>query len=180
MYLDWQAELIGYPVRALEFSTILHVALLVFLRLNTVRNSLSYGDSIIKLRRYMIIAIWILSIVFTFLPILASIFKMKELFYYSNLVNLNCFGTVPIAGIILMYELLIQYVKKKQRKNQTVFPGIETLKTQENNRRMTLVISRGVIVLLICYLPYLVERHYYYGTIVKKAFRKITMKVILY
>ena len=172
--------MIYFPAHALEFSTILHVALLVFLRLITVRNSLSQGDGIIKLRLYLVISIWILSIAVTFLPFLASVLKMKEFYCYSALVNLHCFNTAPVIGIIIMYGLLLWTIQKEQRQKKNNFPGMDTLKAEENNRRMTSIISRVVILLLICYLPYLVEKHYFYGTVMKRASQKLTLKVIFF
>ena len=122
-----------------------------------------------KLRRYLVISIWILSIIVTFLPFLASVLEMKEFYCYSALLNLHCFSTVPVIGIIFMYGLLIWTVQRQQRLKKESFPGMDTLKTDENNRRMTLIISRVVILLLICYLPYLVEKHYFLGTVIQRA-----------
>ena len=105
------------------------------MRLITARNSLSQGDGIIKLRRYMVIAIWILSIVVACYPFLAFALRMKGFYRYSALVNLHCFSAAPVIGIIIMYSLLLWTVQKQQRQKKKNFPGMDTLKAEENNRR---------------------------------------------
>ena len=179
-HLDWKFQLLLFPLLSLEILTVLHVALIVFLRLNTIRNPLSRIDDIIKLRRYFIISIWIVSLVFSFLPTLASVFKLKEFYYYSKLFVWHSFGTVPVIGITGMYGLLIWTVRKNQGENKKRFPEVETVNAEENNRRMTLIISCLVTFLLICYIPHLVERQYYYGIMVNTVSEKLTFKVMLY
>jgi hypothetical protein len=49
------------------------------------------------------------------------------------------------------------------------FPEIDTLTEEDKNRRMILIISRVVILFRICYLPYLVEKHYFLGTVIQRA-----------
>ena len=139
-HLDWKFQLLLFPLLSLEVLTVLHVALIVFLRLNTIRNPLSRIDDIIKLRRYLIFSIWILSLVFAFLPTLASIFKLKEFYYYSKLFVWYSFGPVPVIGIMCMYGLLIWTVRKNQGENKKRFPVVENVNAEENNRRMTFII----------------------------------------
>ena len=132
------------------------------------------------MRRYLIIAIWILSIAVNFVTFLASLFKMKEFYYNSSLVKLHCFCTFPVVGIIFMYGLLLWTIQKKRRLHIETCRGIETLNPEDNNRRRIFIVTRLVIFLLISYLPYLGEQHYFFETIAKRASGEITWKVMLY
>ena len=179
VYLDWRPTLLFFLTHALEFSSILHVALLVFLRLMTLRNPLPQGECVIKLRRYSILTIWIISIVLNIIPFLSWVSKLKDVSEYFALVNLHCFGTIPVIGIIIMYGLLVWTVRKKQRQDQNLFLGKDDSTVEANNRRTTALISRVVMVLIICYVPYLGEQHYYYHIMVERASRKLTFEVKL-
>jgi hypothetical protein len=163
------------PTYILEFSSILHVALLVFLRLMTIRNSLSNGHE--KYRLPFLVSIWMISIVPNLIRSVALIFMRKDIFVYLGIINFISIGTFPVIGIVIMYILLVHSVKKKKGPNKDVLTSNITPITESNNRRMTVIVMRLVIMLLICYIPYLANKLYFYGSVLNRASQKLTLEV---
>ena len=166
-----------FPSHVLEYSSILHVALLVFLRVITLRNPLSQGDDIRKFRHVAITIIWIISITVVSLDVISQCQGMDDFSMYLNLVNLHCFKTIPVVGIVLMYGLLLWTVNRQQKQTNNIAISTDNSHREARNRRMTAIVSRVVICLLICYLPYLASKHYFAVTDVKKSLLTQTFKV---
>ena len=136
-----------------------------------------------KLRRISITTIWIISVVLPTLPLIASFLKMRELYMFVRLFNLNCFGTLPFIGITTMYGILIWKIKKKRsEKKHLVKEKITGSEREASERRMVVVVQRLIVVLLICYVPYLVYKQYAYGVITNRPDHKmyIEVKWVLY
>jgi hypothetical protein len=173
--------LLMFPSHVLEYSSILHVSLLVFLRLITLRNPLGFqGQDIRRFRHVAISVIWIMSITVVLLDIIARCQEMDDFSMYLNLVNLHCFKTIPVVGIVLMYGSLLWTVKRQQKQTNTIALSTNTSNREARNRRMTAMVSRVVICLLICYLPYLASKHYFAVTDLKTSLEKQSFKVNIF
>ena len=131
-----------------------------------------------KLRRISITTIWIISFVLPTLPLIASFLEMRELYMFVRLFNLNCFGTLPVIGITTMYGILIWKIKKKRSEKKHLVKGkSEGSDREASERRMVVVVQRLIVVLLICYVPYLVYKQYAYGIITNRPDHKMYIEV---
>ena len=178
--------MIYFTPHVLDVSSILHVALLVFLRLRTVRNPYLEGESLYKVRRLGIIIIWFVSIMFCILPLMALVLKMKDYSTIIRLIGLTGLSTLPVIGIIIMWGILIWTAKVKQaedRNNRPSTPNAiihsisRSASYERNNQRAAVIMQSLVIVLLICYIPYLAWKHYIYVIVVSRTFAKFSRKV---
>ena len=163
----------------LEFSSILHVALLVFLRLISVLKPYQEETSINNLRRISIASIWILSVAFCVLPIISLTLKMKVVSTYVRLLTLHCFNTIPVVGIIIMWCMLMWVAKKKQVNDRQSYhrQSCDNSNPGSYDKRSAVIVRRLVIILLVCYLPYLAWKEYFYGIIFQRSCNELTPKV---
>ena len=127
----------------------------------------------------LVISIWIVSIILAFLPIFGLATNRRDAIPIIRLVELYCSSVIPVAGIVFMYLLLIWELKGKQRQINEDTKGSRTSITDDNVKRVTVVVSRVVAVFLICYLPFLAERQYYMISLIKGTYHKISAMVIL-
>ena len=162
---DWRIDLLRCVPRVLETSSCLHVTLLVFLRLLAIKKPLSYGEIHDKLRRISIIIIWIASITIQLVALIILIFEQGEAYLYYKDVTLHIFHTFPVICIIIMYTLLIWTLEKKKRQ---IKDSRISMKQESINKKMTLLVQRVVLVLIICYVPFLAWRQYYYEIVIKR------------
>ena len=82
-----------------------------------------------------------------------------------------------------MYGILIWKIKKKRsEKKHLVKEKITGSEREASERRMVVVVQRLIVVLLICYVPYLVYKQYAYGVITNRPDHKmyIEVKWVLY
>ena len=95
-----------------------------------------------------------------------SILLQKEDTYKTLAsIRIQCFGTLPVVGIVVMYIGLLWTVQKKKSRSMTDdgINGCATnLATDSQNAKMTLLVRKVVVMLLVCYLPFLVWRQYFY------------------
>ena len=162
---DWRIDLLRCVPRVLETSSCLHVTLLVFLRLLAIQKPLTYAELHGKLRYISIIIIWIISIVIQLIALIILIFEKGNVYLYYKDVTLHSFHTFPVICIIIMYTLLIWTLKKKKREIKDIRRSMEQ---DTINKKMTLLVQRVVLVLIICYVPFLGWRQYYYEVVIKR------------
>ena len=94
---------------------------------------------------------------------------MFETFRYIKLVSFHCFGTIPVISIIVMWGLLMKVAKDRRMKDNHVL-STEFLSIEESNhRRMVKIVHRLVIALLICYIPFLFWKQYFYSIVLKRT-----------
>ena len=173
------------PCDILEISSILHVGLLVFLRLMKVLNPLSDGVHTSKtFRRITVIVIWTLSVMLEMIPLITSILTtrnnqddMKKTSTIIRLVILHCFNTLPVVGIIIMWGSLVWKARSNRNSNKFQRHNIGSRNSGSIEQRMGAIVRRLVILLLICYLPYLAWKQYFYGVVIKRCTNKLTYKV---
>ena len=175
--LDWYHNGILVPKRAFEIASILHVALIVLLRWDSIKHQ--NKKRIMKHNLKLVFSIWVVSIVLAFLPIFGLATNRRDAIPIIRLVELYCSSVVPMAGIVFMYLLLIWELKGKQRQLNENYVASRTSITDDNVKRVTVVVSRVVAVFLICYLPFLAERQYYMISLIKGSYHEISAMVIL-
>ena len=173
LYLDWKSNLIFFPPHVLEFSSIMHVAVLVFSRLMAVRELSLTGKHRAKLYLFSVVTIWIVSATFNIIPLIALVLKWKNFYTNVRLLNLHCLSTFPVICIVVMYILLVHTVKKKRKRESMVIPDAITSIMKENQQRMVIIVRRLVIMLLVCYLPHLTTHYYFYGIILKRPLHQL-------
>ena len=130
------------------------------MRLRTVRNPLAARDGPFKHLRCFIVIIWTLSITprLVFFPLI--LLNMDNQFIYFGHVIFHIFNTIPTIGIVLMYGLLARSVAISKQKNQEALSQSGVTTQQRDDTRMTSIVVRLVVMLLICYLPFLVNKSY--------------------
>ena len=122
--------------------------------------------------------IWIISFLLPTVPLIASFLQLREFYMACRLFNLNCFGTLPIIAITSMYCILIWKIKTKETEKKHIIGGKSLISDRESSeKRMVAVVRRLIIVLLICYVPYLVYKEYAYGIITKRPDHKLYIEV---
>ena len=174
LYLDWRSNLIFLPPHVLEFSSIIHVAVLVFSRLMAVRELSLNGKRRAKLYLFSVITIWMVSVTFNIIPLIALFMKWKTFYTNVRLLNLHCLSTFPVICIVVMYTLLVHTVKKNQMRESMVTSTVAVTSIMKANQQRMVVIVRGlVIMLLVCYLPHLTTHYYFYGIILKRPLHQL-------
>ena len=160
---DLTSVLVRFPANVLEISSVLHVTLLVFLRLWVILKPLSCQELHTKMRHISIISIWIISILTNILPGIFWHLKMGPEYQYIGLINTYCFGLIPVVSIVFMYALIYWTIKKKSRAAKDTLEGTENCPLDLDSMKMTLLVTRVLLVLLVCYTPYVIWKEYYYG-----------------
>lgn len=156
---DWRIEGLTFIPNILETTSILHVTLLVFLRLLAITDPMKYKEAHIKSRHKSIIVIWLTSIIVRLIALLSQKYHSKVFFYYRYFL-LHIFHTIPIIMIVIMYGTLIMTLKKRSATLLTMTEQSQQL-SDSINRKMTIVVKRIVVSLLICYVPFLSWEQYY-------------------
>ena len=119
-----------------------------------------------------------MSVVVCVMPPIFLIFGMRDIYDGLRLIRLHSLKTVPIIGIIIMWGLLIWTAKSKDSQDKFQGQNSSVINTMSSDRIMGVIVQRLVIILLICYLPYLCWRQYFYGMSTKelaKLSRKVKM-----
>ena len=165
--------LLNFVPEVLEMSSILHVMLLVFLRLFAILKPMSYKKVHAKLRYTSIFLIWLTSILFHAAIRTALILKNETIFYYGNLLIILCCNTLPVLLIFIMYIMLIWALRGDKSRTpdpNTVRPSTTLVAREDMEKKMTLAIQRIVLVLILCYCPWLVWRAYFYVVVDRRGF----------
>lgn len=170
--LEWDHNVILVPKRTFEISSILHVVLLVILRLEAIKHPKK--KIMTKHNTILISSIWITSILCSALPICAIIINCKNAIPVIRLVELYCSSVVPVVGIVFTYRVLIWELKKQQKQRNEIHNHGIVLNTDDNVKRVTVIVSRIVTVFLICYLPFLAERQYYLIMLSQGSYHEIS------
>ena len=169
-YQNWRLSLLFLPSRVLEFSSVLHVTLIVLQRWITIRKPFSKAKHRTNLWGFLILFIWIICIIFRTTPLIALALKMRDFYVVIRLFNLHCFGTFPVIAITCMYDMIVRTVKMKkcQDKSNLTSPETDSEIVNARSQRTALIVRRLVIVLLICYLPDVAWKTYFYGVIIQR------------
>ena len=139
-----------------EVSSILHVALLVYLRLRAVRQPLNNKEGIIARRNYLLSAIWFLIITNNLLRFTFFSLDLRDEVDIMDKFNFWVLVVTPVVLILSFYIFLLLSVwKQKNNAESTMSTQVKSSKEDEN-RRTTRIVMRLVITLLICYIPYIV------------------------
>ena len=159
-----------FPPHVLEISTTLHVALIVFLRMCALANPLSRKKSKRRHRCLYITIIWLLSVLYSSLPLILLVQEnwKDDWFFYIRLFGLNCFGTLPVISIIIMWGLMLNVARKKRANDFHISNSSSQLMAYSNNRSISAMVKWLVIVLIFCYVPYIVWKQYFYIMILRR------------
>jgi hypothetical protein len=133
---------------------------------------MSYREIHKKLRYTSIIVIWITSVFFHAANRAALILKNEKVFYYGNLLILLFCNTLPVVLILIMYIMLIWVLRRKTSKlsdPNTVKLSSTPAGTEQMENKMTLAVQRMVVVVILCYGPFLVWRGYFYVVVDRRA-----------
>ena len=164
-----QSHLLILPAHILETSSILHVTLLVFLRLEGVKHPLQSRENGRVVHILYVFSVWIISISSNIVPVILLAFERFEVFRYSKIFMLQCFGTFPVISIVIMWRSLLKIAKASSKnfppKSDIVFQSRKDL----SQRRIVKVVHRLVIALLFCYIPFLFWKQYFYSIILTRV-----------
>ena len=163
--------LLYFMPQVLEMASLLHVTLLVFLRLLAVKTPMAYHISHTNVPYSSLITIWATCILLQSLPLLALSFNKYSVYTYLRLLNLHCFHTIPLLLILLMYTSLIWTLRRKEKQQRQDFQNLpfNSMDYRETrNKKMTLLVKRVVIFLLISYAPFVAWYQYYYIVVCKR------------
>ena len=159
-----------FPPHMLEISTTLHVVLIVFLRMSALANPLSRKHFQRRHRCLYISIIWLLSALYCSLPLILLVQEnwKDDWFFYIRLFGLHCFGTLPVISIIIMWGIMINVAQTKQANEFRISNNSKQLMADSNNRSMSAMVKWLVIVLIICYVPYIIWKQYFYVMILRR------------
>ena len=165
-------ELTNFVPYVLETSSCLHVTLLVFLRLLAILKPLTYRETHIKLRHTSIITIWIISISVHLVAVLSrvdfGVEKTGDFYFPYRYIVLHGFHTVPIICMVVMHAVLIWKLKTMRNNANENIEDTTTTHADLTNKKMTLMVQRIVCFVVVCYVPYLSWKHYFYSVISKR------------
>ena len=156
---DWNLTLVFFTPHVLEFSSVLHVALLVFLRLVVVRSPFSEENDLLFYRRILIAIIWMTSIIFNVIPLIFSGLKMLNSFFYTNITNFYCLQIFPVFAIIIMWTVLLWTAKVRKSHSEISLQAQHSME-ESNSKRIIEIIRWLVVFLLLSYIPNLIWRQY--------------------
>ena len=89
-------------------------------------------------------------------------YQLANDFYLSfRVINISLSLTIPISCTVVMYFAMVWIVKRKRKQNtNSISSNISTNFAESMDKRMTLMVQRVVICLLVCYIPFIVWRYY--------------------
>ena len=104
-------------------------------------------------------------------------------FYFPyRYIVLHGFHTIPIICILLVHGGLILTLKKKQRhdKDNTLqMCNATKVYADSMNTKMILMVQRIVFFLVVCYVPFLAWKHYFYSVISKRSPLRILIAEVI-
>ena len=145
----------------LENSSILHVLLLVYLRFCIIKNPMT-NIGPIRYRKVLLLITWTIPII-TKLPIffLWDDIHLLELLVYMTSQFL-IFSASSILLIIVLYGKTVLTIKNKKQEHQEALNLCRTATEKRFDDKTTRVISMLVFVVCICYVPFVMQRTYFY------------------
>ena len=152
---DWRIMLTLLITGKFEVCSILHVALLVFLRLIAVIKPMGNKGGIIAKRNYVLAVIWILIITNNSLRFVFFTVDYKDCVHKMDQFNFWALVVTPVVLIVSFYVILIFSVRRKKSRNENTMSEQGMSIKEKENARTTKIVMRLVIVLLICYIPYI-------------------------
>ena len=152
---DWRIMLTLLITGTLEVSSILHVALIVYLRLMAVLQPMRTNEGIIAKSNYLLIAIWVLVIINNIFRFIFFAIDSKAALHMMDQFNFWVLVVTPVILIISFYVMLIFSVWKKKNSKENSIPEQARSKKEKENTRTTKIVMRMVIILLLCYTPYI-------------------------
>ena len=152
--MKFYSQMGHYLMDSLENSSILHVLLFIFLRLMIIRYPLSRKGPM-RFRKTLLLATWIIPFI-TKAPCIYLWQYPYFHFLYQNF-QFHIFSTLPVVLIVFLYGVMLLTIRNKKRENQEMLKSANVTREKEIDRKTTLLISGLVLVLLVCYLPYLVH-----------------------
>ena len=131
-----------------------------------------------------ILLIWITSMIVTLIAVLAQILELWDFYFYYRYVKLHVFRTIPIICIILMYIKLVWTLNKRSNEVKISLTlrnvsrvsdngNSKKLLLEKSTQKMTLMVKRVVLVLIVCYVPYLMWMQYYYVAFSTRIYYKV-------
>ena len=144
-----------YVIDCLESISVLHVLLMIYFRLWKIKNPMTRTGSL-KFRKTLVIITWIVPIV-SKLPYLFLWKYHYEFIIYMNIQH-HILSTLSVLLIITLYFGMMFTIKNEKSKNKKILSTTQSLKERGNNRKATLLISRLVLVIVLCYVPYVIHR----------------------
>ena len=139
-----------------EVSSILHVALLVYLRLRAVREPLDSKEGIIAKRNYILTAIWVLISTNNLLRFIFFTLNLRDGVDMMDKFNFWFLVVTPVVLIFSFYILLLFSVWKQKGNSGCAMSTHTKSAKEEENKRTTKIVMRLVVTLLVCYIPYIV------------------------
>ena len=146
-----------------EMASVWHVMLLVFQRLLAIVKPVTYQTFHKKMRYISMTVIWTLSLILHLSKSLTETFDPK-IGHTQHIFIALVFNLLPILSILFMEVILIWKLKEEkrkrmQRRTETHDATGNDLKVFEN--AMTKVVQRIVVVLIVCYGPFISWRIYF-------------------
>ena len=145
--------------RVLEVTSILHILVLVYLRLLSIRQPLSTDNRVIQLRKKLIMLIWMISLAIEIWVLISFHFEIYGMWWLVKISITMIVEAVPLIVITVMNFLLIRALKKKKQDDLHPERIISNKSAViENYDRTTIAVKRLALFLLISYTPYFISR----------------------
>ena len=101
--------------RVLEVTSILHILVLVYLRLLSIRQPLSTDNRVIRLRKKLIILIWMISLAIEIWALISFHFEIYGMWWLVKISTTMIGEAVPLISITVMNFSLIRALNKKKQ-----------------------------------------------------------------
>ena len=138
---------------SLENITILHVLLLVYLRLCILRSPMARKGAL-RFRNILLVSVWMVPLVCK----LPYLFLWEYGYVFAVYYNVQChiLSIVPVILMIVLYGMTQYSIKNQRRTNDEVLSTPLATKVKRNDKKTTLLISALVLVIVFCYVPWIV------------------------
>ena len=165
-----KAQVVNFVPNILEMSSVLHVTLIVSLRFYAILKPTSYRKLHIKMRFISLLLIWTSSFFLHGVIVILAVLNKKTYAYTGNMFVFYCFNALPVLIILILYLLLIWILKNKRPTpiNDTNQIHMQSAATEEIEKRMTTIVKRIIIVVILCYGPFVIWRQYFYVIVDKR------------
>ena len=146
-------------MNCLENASILHVLLLVYLRFCIIKNPMTKVGPI-RYRKVLLVVTWMIPIITklpTFFFFLWNDHPLLELLVCIT-AQFLIFSAPCVLFIVIVYGRMILTIKNKKQEHRDALNLSRTATEKQFDDKTTRLISILVLVVCICYVPYLIMR----------------------
>ena len=167
----------NYVPQLLEMISVLHVTLLVTFRFVAIMRPTSYRQIHKKMKNYSVVFIWVFSIFIQCINNVLLIYHL-EAGQVLHLFIISTFYVLPVIGIMSMHIITISKLKTKKSSAEQKFGIVPNPDGKTIEDEMIFIVQKLGVILIVCYVPFLVQRLYYYLVVFKRFDGKLLLEEV--